>query len=306
MNRSSPSKQQSLLNNSFQLTHSARYSTMSNSTLGRDSKGIGRLSASEIDHYRAEGYVIPSCPVFSDEKFDALVNHFEALLANWPDDQRPEAMDTPHFADPELNRWSLSPEVVDLVEPILGPDILLFSTHFICKPAGDGRRVPWHEDSAYWRKLLDPMEVATVWLAIDPSTTENGCMHVIPRTHTSGARGFSDYEDVDLQTSVFETEIIPAHRKDELAVPCVLEPNHCSLHDARLQHGSPPNTSSLRRCGWTLRFIPASTRLNPEFTDRQLLYQARGGNPLNQPLADPTVSYADINERRRREGFKAH
>lgn len=265
-----------------------------------------RLSADQVNHYRREGYVIPQIKVFGQEEFRKLVDHFEAKLSEWPQDERPEAMDTPHFADPKLNQWALASEVVDLVEPLLGPDIILFSTHFICKPKGDGRRVPWHEDSAYWRKLLDPMEVVTVWLALDPSTTENGCMYVIPRTHNTGKQGFSDYESVDRNKSVFDSEIIPSQRRDELAVPCVLKPNECSLHDSRTQHGSPPNTSSTRRCGWTIRFIPASSRLNPEFADRQLIYLARGKNVLNQQLADPEVSYPHIVEERRRSGFKAH
>lgn len=265
-----------------------------------------RLRPEEIEQYRSEGYCLPQGPVFSEQKFNRLFQHFEEKLADWPRDERPEAMDTPHFGDPALNEWALAPEVVDLVEPLLGPDILLFSTHFICKPKGDGRRVPWHEDSAYWKKLLDPMEVATVWLALDPSSTENGCMYVIPRSHNTGKKGFSDYEGVDISKSVFDTEIIPTQRKDELAVPCELRENHCSLHDARTQHGSPPNTSDKRRCGWTLRFIPATSRLNPEYADRQLMYQARGENLLNQDLADPDKDYSHVLEERKRQGFKAH
>jgi hypothetical protein len=265
-----------------------------------------RLTSEEIEHYRREGFVLPQGKVYSDKVFANLVAHFELKLKAWPSDQRPEAMDTPHFGDPKLNEWALAPEVVDLVEPLLGPDIILFSTHFVCKPQGDGRRVPWHEDSAYWRRLLEPMEVATVWLAIDPSTTKNGCMYVIPRSHNTGNKGFSDYEGVDISQSVFDTEIIPSHRNDELAVPCELQPNHCSLHDARTQHGSPPNTSDQRRCGWTLRFIPATTRLNPEFADRQLMYLARGRNLLDQALADPTIDYSHVLETRKRQGFKAH
>jgi chlorinating enzyme len=265
-----------------------------------------RLSAEEVLHYQTEGYVLPKGKVLPDDKFAALLAHFEQKLAAWPKDQRPEAMDTPHFGDPKLNEWALAPEVVDLVEPLLGPDIILFSTHFICKPTGDGRRVPWHEDSAYWRKLLNPMEVATVWLALDPSTTKNGCMYVIPRSHNTGKKGFSDYEGVDINKSVFDTEIVKADRRDELAVPCELQANHCSLHDARTQHGSPPNTSDMRRCGWTLRFIPATSRLNPEYADRQLMYLARGKNLLNQDLADPTKDYSHVIAERKRQGFKAH
>ena len=76
-----------------------------------------------------------------------------------------------------------------MIEPFLGPDIALWSSHFICKPPGHGRAAPWHEDSNYWRGMLEPQEVITVWLAIDESSRENGCMRVIPGSH---GHGFSE------------------------------------------------------------------------------------------------------------------
>ena len=79
-------------------------------------------------------------------------------------------MDVPHFAHPELFGWLLADEVLDFVEAFIGPDIVLWSSHFISKPPGDGKRVPWHEDSAYWNERLSEHEVLTVWLAIDDST----------------------------------------------------------------------------------------------------------------------------------------
>lgn len=266
----------------------------------------GRISAEEVERFNEEGWLKFDEPVFSQEKFEALKDHFEAKLAQWPEDERPEAMDTPHLIDPKLFEWALADEVVDIVEPILGPDIVLFSTHFICKPKGDGRRVPWHEDSAYWKTAIFPPEVVTVWLAIDPSTVENGCMHVIPRTHNTGRKGFSDYEPVDTSTNVFDKEILPRQRRDELAIPIELEPNHASLHDSRLMHGSPANHSEKRRCGWTLRFMKASSRLNPERHDTMKVYLARGRNLCDQPLGDPTRSYEDVMRRRLERKIKSH
>lgn len=265
-----------------------------------------RLSPADLETYQREGYLIFNKPVLPEAKFAALKAHFEKRLAAWPKDKRPEAMDTPHFDDPKLLEWALAPEILDIVEPILGPDIILFSTHFICKPVGDGRRVPWHEDSAYWKGKLDPMEVCTVWLAIDPSTRVNGCMHVIPHTHNTGRKGFSDYDEVDSSKNVFPTEITPTQRRDELAVPIELQANQCSLHDSRLMHGSPPNTSNQRRCGWTLRFVPANVRMNEALKDVHLIYQARGRNLLGQELADPSTSYDEVAAERKRRGVKSH
>jgi hypothetical protein len=185
-----------------------------------------RLTAEEIAAYEREGYLILDRPIFPDPTFAALRDHFEATLAELPADARPEAMDVPHFTDPALFRWLFADEVLDLVEQLIGPDIALWSSHFICKPKGDGRRVPWHEDSAYWKGQLEPMEVVTLWLAIDPSTRENGCMYVVPRTHDNG---FSNYEPVDVSKNVFASEITPSQRRDERAYPELIANRLASL-----------------------------------------------------------------------------
>jgi ectoine hydroxylase-related dioxygenase (phytanoyl-CoA dioxygenase family) len=193
---------------------------------------------------------------------------------------------------PELMRWAFQDAILDLVTPLLGPDLALFSIHFICKPKGNGRRVPWHEDSAYWGRRINPMEVCTLWLALDPSTRENGCMMVIPRTHLGERAGFSDYEPVDTERNVFPTEIVRPQRDVSKRVYIELQPNHCSLHDAKIQHASEPNTSNLRRCGWTMRFCPTSVRFNQELFDGcHQVYLARTARSESRPHGfDPLPS----------------
>jgi hypothetical protein len=266
---------------------------------------LGRLSGEQVVAYQREGYLVYDQPVFPRAKFDRLKTHFDQKLAELPADVRPEAMDVPHFTDTALFEWLFADEVLDLVEPILGPDIALWSSHFICKPKGDGKRVPWHEDSAYWKGRIDPMNVCTVWLAIDPSTTHNGCMYVIPRTHDNG---FSDYDPVDPAKNVFSTEIKPSQRKDMLAVPLELAPNHASLHDGKLQHGSPPNTSAMRRCGYTMRYMPSSVRMAPQDGAKwpHQIYLARGKDLAGNTYADPDKTYANIMQERMASGKKFH
>ena len=248
-----------------------------------------RLSPAQVEHYRDEGYIIYDEPVFPPEKFARLKAHFEEKLAALPSDVRPEAMDVPHFNDPALFEWLLADEVLDLVEPLIGPNIALWSSHFISKPKGDGKRVPWHEDSYYWRGRLDPMEVVTVWLAIDPSSPRNGGMSVIPRTHQTAD---SNYEPVDATRNVFPIEVTSQQRDESLAVPLILQPNHASLHDGRLMHGSPPNHSDLRRCGYTMRYMPTSVKWSPEAGHQ--LYLARGHDLAGNDYADPTQAYPQL------------
>jgi hypothetical protein len=256
------------------------------------------LSDEEIARYRREGYLVLRRPVLAEDEFGALRGHFDRRLEALPAGQRPEAMDAPHFSDPALFRWLLAPAVLDLVEPLLGPDLALFSSHLICKPAGTGQRVPWHEDSAYWKGQLDPMEVVTVWLALDPSRRENGCMRVVPGTHRNG---YSDYVGVaDPDGAAFVEEIRDPKRFEERAVAVELEPNRASLHDGRIIHGSEANRSPLRRCGYTMRYVSTRTRFDRSRFPWHQMYLARGRDRAGNDYGDPERRYPDLVEQRAR------
>lgn len=256
------------------------------------------LDDQDIAHYRQQGYLVLQRPVLAPERFAALRDYFEQMLAALAPDQRPEAMDVPHFMHPQLLDWAFDPAILALVEPLLGPDLALFSSHFICKPRGNGKRVPWREDSAYWRGQIEPMEVVTVWLALDHSTRANGCMRVIPRSHVEGQAGYSDYEPA-VGEAVFPTEIVKPQRDDARAVYIELAPNQASLHDARIQHGSQANTSDQRRCGWTLRFCSTRARFNHAAWDgAHQVYLAQGVDHAGNPYAEPGRSYPEVLARR--------
>lgn len=220
---------------------------------------MATLTSEDLAFYRKNGYFLHHQQLFSPEKFQRLRSIFEEHLADKGDTLSDE-LDTPHFRDPRLLDFLLSDEVADLVEPIVGPNIALFSSHFISKDPYTGRATPWHEDSAFWKGRFDGYEnIVTVWLAIDRSSRENGCMRVIPGTHTNG---FSEYEGVDSRSNTFGSQI--KNLDDSKAVDFELEPGECSLHDARIIHGAGPNRSPDRRCGYTMRYLPTSLRLVPE------------------------------------------
>ncbi len=255
-----------------------------------------RLTPEQINFYHSEGYLISREPVFSSEKFQRLKDTFENILSDLPEGFSPEMMDVPHFTFNQLYEFLFSDEILSLVEPFLGPDIALFSSHFLSKPGGTGKRVPWHEDSAYWKGWMEPMEVVTVWLAIDPSTRENGCMKVIPRTHDNG---FSDYEPVDSKINVFDREIVGHQIDASKAVPIELQPNQASIHDCHIQHGSDANPSPMRRCGYNMRFISTRTKFKDSYVRERLgnfqkIFLAHGVDRAGNEYGDPTVSYIDL------------
>jgi ectoine hydroxylase-related dioxygenase (phytanoyl-CoA dioxygenase family) len=240
-----------------------------------------------VDFYRQNGYYLHRQPLFGEAQFQKLSAIFEEHLAQ-KGDKRADQLDVPHFRDPRLFEFLLAEEVLDLVEPFLGPDFALWSSHFICKEPQIGRATPWHEDSAYWKGRLDRMDqILTVWLALDRVDRENGCMKVIAGSQHNG---FSEYEPVDPALNTFGRQIVASQVDESRTVYFELEPNQCSLHDARLIHGADPNTSTRRRCGYTLRYMAQTSRFLPEHNGTHKIYHARGRNPLGN-LVQPVPSW---------------
>ncbi|WP_311200702.1 phytanoyl-CoA dioxygenase family protein [Paenibacillus sp. p3-SID867] len=233
------------------------------------------LSKQEVEFYKEHGYYLYNKPLFSAEKMQVLTSIFEEQLEE-KGSKLSDELDTPHFRDERLLDFLLSDEVLDLVEPIIGPNIGLWSSHFICKDPYVGRATPWHEDSAYWNGRLSSFDkIITVWLAIDRSWKDNGCMRVIPGTHDSG---FSDYEEVDRASNLFDTQIKSGSIDESQAVYFELEAGECSLHDSRIIHGAEPNTSPYRRCGYTMRYFSTEALVYPDKNPGFKVWLARGKN----------------------------
>ncbi len=251
-----------------------------------------RLNATQVQDYQDRGFLIIAEPVFSPERFAAFKERFEMHMRVWQEvtGKPVELIDRAHFVDPRLNEWLLAPEVLDLIEPLIGPDIALFASSCFNKLDGGGKRVPWHEDGSYWKSMAENrIEVATVWLAIDPSTTDNGCMRVIPGSHRESDRV---HEAVSDGADTLLPQTVRADLFDEsTAVDCILQPNQCSLHDAYLIHGSNATRGKTRRCGYQMRYMP--TTVKSTAGGGQQVYLARGVDRAGNDYADPTR----VNER---------
>jgi ectoine hydroxylase-related dioxygenase (phytanoyl-CoA dioxygenase family) len=237
------------------------------------SNSASRLDDDAVAAFRRDGYLLPTEPVFSGADFATLVDIFEEDRSRWGDDD----LDTIHFRDERLLDFLLSDAVLDLVEPLVGPNIGLWSSHFICKPPRSGKATPWHEDTAYWDGRLSSMEnIVTVWLAIDDVDEANGAMRVIPGSH------FGDperrYIPVDERANIFDSELDETSIDTASAVTFELAPGMCSIHDGRIVHGAPANTSDRRRAGYTMRYFPLSSRVVAERNEGHRVWHARGEN----------------------------
>ena len=209
--------------------------------------------------------------------------HVDWLMGRHPD-LRPENLH--HrlvWEDAFWVRLLSDDRVLDCVEQIIGSHIALFASHYIAKPPNEGQAVLWHQDGSYWP--LEPMEVVTAWLAINPSTPRNGCMRVIPGSHTMELKGVQKREDIP---NVLRSEM-PGEFVDEGgAVDLELEPGDISLHHPSIVHGSNANTSDMWRKGLTMRYVPTTTRINrPPDEFESILMRGKIEEGINRYLPKP-------------------
>jgi hypothetical protein len=241
------------------------------------------LTQAELDHYRERGYVIPRYRL-PEELLQRMRRSLDGLLATYTD-VAPEDLANPHMLPPtdgaQANPFMQAarrPEILDMLEQLIGPDIVLWITRVLCKPAAKGREVPWHQDGEYWP--MRPLATCSVWIALDPVSTENGCMRFIPGSHKQ--QELYRHHVSNRDNLVLNLELDQDQFDEARAVNVELEPGQMSLHDVRLIHGSLANTSGRRRAALIMRYMPATSHY-----DRLLVKQRRDNSPFNifdQPL----------------------
>jgi hypothetical protein len=225
---------------------------------------MARLHDDEVAHYRREGWVVPRFRLPA-ARMAAMVDALETLLRQNPG-VRPEKLVSAHIEgdatgdNGEGVRGSRAfldlardPEIVELVSGVLGEDVILWGCHVFCKPAVEGYETPWHQDGHYWP--IRPLATCTAWVALEPSTVENGCLRVIPRSHAGRRLHEHLHEDrTDLTLNQRMADVDEA-----AAVDIELQPGEMSLHDVYMIHGARANTSGKRRTGAALRYMPSTS-----------------------------------------------
>lgn len=162
----------------------------------------------------------------------------------------------PHLLLTSLAALVRHPAILDVVESLIGPDILCWGSDFFIKNPGDGKIVSWHQDSTYWG--LSPPEIVTAWVALAPSTPESGCLRVVPGTHL---RDQLPHHESYAENNLLSRGQEVAVEVDERSVlDVVLAPGEASIHHVRLVHGSNPNRSNDRRIGFAIRYMSTRVR----------------------------------------------
>lgn len=212
------------------------------------------LTRTQLEQYERDGIAYPIAVLTaSDVQF--FRSSFEKLELELGRNLEYLAMTHLYFG------WSLGlalhPRILEPVEEILGPDVLVQATLILCKYPDDRSFVAWHQDVNYANQNSSP--TVSAWVALGDSSRESGCMRVIPGSHKGGVLLHSD--------NVIENNLVNfSLAVDESNVMDVeLKSGAMSLHQASIIHGSLPNNSDDKRIGFIIRFVTPRFRnsINP-------------------------------------------
>ena len=212
------------------------------------------LTSNQVDQFWNEGYVFPFDCLTAEEAAECRTR-LEAYEATIDGPISAHLRIKVHLGFRWLWEIARHPKLLDAVEDLIGPDILLYLSTFWFKDARDRKFVSWHQDSAYYG--LDPHDVITLWLAFTDATPENGCMRVLPGSHKwEDQQHVETYDPKNLLARGQSIEGLD----DSTAVFMPLRAGQFSMHHERMLHSSPPNTSNDRRLGMSFTFLPTRTR----------------------------------------------
>lgn len=222
------------------------------------------LSPEEIARYHRDGY-LPGRRLLTVEEAERLRVDCERtcgrpikLGARTPDIEKRQASNRvkPYLLFPWAARLVRHAGILDAVESLIGPDILVFHTTVWLKEAESENFVPWHQDGTYFG--LAPFDHVTAWVALTPSVPENGCVRMLPGSHQRGQLAHSDDRAPHAMLSRGQT--LSEAIAEDAGVELILEPGEVSLHHTLTVHRSGPNRSARTRIGIGISYIPTSVR----------------------------------------------
>jgi chlorinating enzyme len=243
------------------------------------------LAPSAVERYHRDGFFFPIRVLAPDEALERR-RRLETIEAAHGGALGGEIRQKPHLLFTWLADLVRHPTILDAVEDVLGPNLLVWSTSFFIKEARDPAYVSWHQDATYWG-LSEP-DVLTAWVAFTDATVENGAMRMVPGSHAEQHAHRDTFAPNNLLSRGQE---IAVEVDEARGVDILLRAGEMSLHHVRMVHGSPPNRAGDRRIGFAIRYIPTHVKQLAGERDSAMLVR---GVDTYQHFAPERLPAADL------------
>lgn len=247
-----------------------------------------KLKTEELASYQENGFIGVNRQLFPPEKYALLKKDVSDLVQKYYQPDESNTLTAIHMTDPHFLNWASSPEILDQVEQIIGPNIALWAVTLFLKRANSTKFVDWHCDSKVLQayKAFDSLNHVALLVAMSPNGLEQGCVRYIPGTHKH--KGERKFKDKPYNGSLFGGVIYSLDENEYAsqvneAVPVELKEGEFSFHDIHSVHASDSNKSNTDRILLNFKYFPTDILPRPEklyekLGDHQDCYLLRGKN----------------------------
>ena len=225
------------------------------------------LTEAELDRFRDEGFVVPSFRLSNDEvaRLQGMIlrlvadnPQFEDFLMQGPHVPGTGGLGLKSF--PGWMEFAAHPKILDMIEQIMGPDIILRGTAAFYKRAGQGPATAWHRDAT--GQAIKPLRGTHVWIAASDTRVENACLRFIPgsqKAQVLGTHKVGDFDRRHPDGSIGQAVLEKDQFDESQAVSVEVEAGQMIIFDLFTIHGSWPNSGDRERASYALRYMPAAS-----------------------------------------------
>ena len=229
---------------------------------GQPGQARAVLSADEVAAYHRDGYLVPEyrLPAAVLERLVALTS--EVVEKNEGSiDQPLLGVHIPGSGRQQLKvpagfiNIAAHPDILDMMEQLIGPDLILWGSVLFYKRAHQGPVTPWHRDATAYP--IEPMATTSIWIAVTDSKLDNGCLRFIPGSHA--AREAGTHDKTARAGEYFAGSLDAGEFDESQAVDVELQAGQMVVFDVYAIHGGRANHGARARGGYSLRFMPGTS-----------------------------------------------
>jgi ectoine hydroxylase-related dioxygenase (phytanoyl-CoA dioxygenase family) len=218
------------------------------------------MTPAQVERYARDGFLSPN-PALTREEATACLRKLEAFERTVGGPLTADQVDARYRSRTHvLLAWVRElvghPAILDAVEDLIGPDILVYTSTWFIKEPESAAIAAWHQDATYFG--LRPYVHVTAWLGLTDANAENGCMEFLPGSHHGGQRPHR--AGVAAASVNRAGQAIVGEIDDRPAIHAPLRAGEFSLHHTLTLHRSQPNRSHGRRVGLAISYVPTSVR----------------------------------------------
>lgn len=218
------------------------------------------LTQKQVDQFHHDGFLFPVPALTPAEIATCLdgVRRLEAEIGSPIADGDVKWRSHAYAHSPWFNDLIRHPRILDAIEDVIGPDILVWTSTFFIKEPRSPTFAAWHQDGTYFG--LEPKVQVCAWVALTDASAEAGCMEMLS---SRGAPRQLHHAALGLANSINRAgQTIMEPFDDTQPVAMALRAGEFSLHHELAVHRSAPNNASHRRVGIGLNYIPTHVRVD--------------------------------------------